>query len=216
MNALFILTKLGATDTKEGLDTCFSLSYYSRVRLVVNLLPLLRRSSRPRVLSVLNGGKETAINEDDPGLDNPQHYAPQAVSNHTTLLMTLALELLARKDTNIMFMHVYPGIVNTDNFSRLQAPAAYGVLGRVVLSLVKSFIITVQRLFGMSIADCGARQAFLMTTERYGPGDVWRVDQKCEAVAASAALEEYRERRWDERVWDFTQRVFERALATGS
>jgi len=60
------------TDTKEGLDRSFALFYYSRIRLIMNLLPLIRQSPRPRVLSVLNGGREKAMLDDDIGLENPQ------------------------------------------------------------------------------------------------------------------------------------------------
>jgi NAD(P)-dependent dehydrogenase (short-subunit alcohol dehydrogenase family) len=59
-------------DTKEGIDVCFALQYYSRVRLTTNLLPLLRKSPRPRILSVLSGGQEKKMIEDDLGLQNPK------------------------------------------------------------------------------------------------------------------------------------------------
>ncbi|CZT52701.1 uncharacterized protein RSE6_14060 [Rhynchosporium secalis] len=58
----------GAEYTKEGLEVCFAISYYSRIRLITNLLPLLRQSPNPRVLSVLCGGKEKFMLENDIGL----------------------------------------------------------------------------------------------------------------------------------------------------
>ncbi|KAF2107992.1 hypothetical protein BDV96DRAFT_692962 [Lophiotrema nucula] len=202
--------------TKEGLDTCFALSYFSRIRLIVNLLPLLRQSPRPRVLSVLNGGREKAIREDDLGLEDARHYAPRPAINHTTLMMTLALELLASNDKQITFMHAFPGLVATDNFSRLSAPESYGLIGRLILPLVARFISTMQWLFGMSAADCGARQAFLLTSDKYGPGVAWRIDQKSESVTKAGVLDAYREQGWRDKVWDYTMRIFEKALATGS
>ncbi|KAH9993896.1 hypothetical protein F4779DRAFT_608440 [Xylariaceae sp. FL0662B] len=53
----------GAKYTTEGLETCFAISYVSRLRPLFNLLPLLHQSARPRVLRVLNGGREKRINE---------------------------------------------------------------------------------------------------------------------------------------------------------
>jgi hypothetical protein len=44
-------TLTGRIDTKEGPEMCFAISYYSRMRLMWNHLPLLRQSPRPRVLS---------------------------------------------------------------------------------------------------------------------------------------------------------------------
>ncbi|KAF2651545.1 NAD(P)-binding protein [Lophiostoma macrostomum CBS 122681] len=197
--------------TKEGIDTCFALSYYSRVRLIFNLLPLLHRSPRPRVLSVLNGGKEKAVLESDLGLENTANYAPRAAINHTTTMMTLALETMSSSNKNITFMHAFPGLVATDNFARLSAPDSYGVIGRVVLALFSRFISIVQWLFGASASDCGARQAFLLTSDTFGPGKSWRIDEKSEPAGDSALLVEYREAGLSEKIWDHTLTVFEKA-----
>jgi len=195
---------------------CFALSYYSRMRLTTNLLPLLRQSPRPRILSVVNGGREKQMRDDDIGLENAQNFTSRAAINHTTTMMTLAIEYLAENDKRITFMHAFPGLVATDNFSRLAAPESFGILGRVLVALIGRFVITVQRLFGMSAADCGARQAFLLTSDKYGPGEGWRIDQKSEPVTAPGVLEQYRERGWREKVWEYTVGVFEKALTTGN
>ncbi|KAK9243327.1 hypothetical protein V1506DRAFT_508583 [Lipomyces tetrasporus] len=47
--------------TSEGIDTYSSVSYYARLRVVYDLLPLLSASVHPRVVAVLAGGKERAI-----------------------------------------------------------------------------------------------------------------------------------------------------------
>ncbi|KAG0645095.1 Oxidoreductase andH [Hyphodiscus hymeniophilus] len=62
--------------TEEGLDLCLVIQYYSRIRLVSILLPLLRASPRGgRILSVLDGGREKPIITTDLGLDNPANYS---------------------------------------------------------------------------------------------------------------------------------------------
>jgi hypothetical protein len=86
---------LAQTDTKEGLDICISLQYYSRIRLIQNLLPLLRKSPRPRALSVLNAGWERKMIDEDIGLSNAANYGITTVVPHTTTLMTLGLEYFA-------------------------------------------------------------------------------------------------------------------------
>lgn len=70
-----------------------------------NLLPLLQKAPNPHVLSILNGTKETTIDEDDVNLD--KKWAIRSVVNHTTLLTSLAFDHLAAQDTrkNIVFLH---------------------------------------------------------------------------------------------------------------
>jgi hypothetical protein len=50
--------------TKEGLDTQMSLLYYSRIRFILNLTPLLYRSQSPsgaHVISIFAGTMEDRI-----------------------------------------------------------------------------------------------------------------------------------------------------------
>jgi hypothetical protein len=151
------------------------------------------------------------MRDDDMGLENAQNFASRAAINHTTTMTTLALEYLAENDKRITFMHSFPGLVATDNFSRLAAPESFGLLGRVLVAFIGCFVSMVQHLFGMSAADCGARQAFLLASDKYGPGEVWRINEKSEPVTAPGVLERYRERGWREKVWEYTVGVFEKA-----
>ena len=68
------------SDTTENLDECFVLSYYSRMRAISNLLPLLRNSSHARILSVLNAGKEASMYEPDLGLSRPDSWSLMRLS----------------------------------------------------------------------------------------------------------------------------------------
>ncbi|KAG2000847.1 hypothetical protein GB937_010766 [Aspergillus fischeri] len=200
-------------DTKEGLETCFAISYYSRMRLVWNLLPLLRQSPQPRVLTVLNGGREKSMHDEDIGLE--QHWSPLAVVNHSTTMTSLAFEHLAENDKQITFLHAFPGWVRTDIFARLTAPESSGVAWRVTLAAIRGLVAVVMLIFGMSAEDSGERQAFHLTSDRYSPG-AWRISPKSDQISAPGVLEQYRERRWPEKVWEHTLRVFDKALAIGS
>ena len=197
-------------DTKEGLETCFAISYYSRMRLVWNLLPLLRQSPRPRVLSVLAGGREKAMRDDDIGLE--QHWSTVNIINHTTTMTSLAFEYLAGNDKGIIFMHAYPGWVKTDIFTRLTAPESSGVGWRITLALIRGLVTLIMMLFAMSTEDSGERQAFQLTSDRYSPG-AWRIDDKSDRISAPGVLEQYRERGWPEKIWEHTVRIFEKTLA---
>ena len=68
---------------------------------------------------------------------------------------------------------------------------------------------------GMEVEECGMRQAFHLTTNKYGPG-MWRIDSSSEPVTASRVLERYREGSWSERIWVYTMGIFDTALAVGS
>ena len=176
-------------------------------------MPLLRQSPRPRVLSVLNGGREKALHEQDIGLD--QRWSPITVVNHTTTMTSLAFEHLAEKNKRIAFLHSYPGLVRTDIFARLTPPESSGIVWRVTLASIRGLVAMVMLCVGMPVEECGDRQAFLLTTDRYGPG-AWRINSSSEQVCAPGVLKRYREGSWSERIWEHTMRIFDTALAIGS
>lgn len=188
------------------------------MRLITNLLPLLRCSPRPRVLSVLNAGQELKMQDEDIGLQNPENFGPRVAINHTTTMMTLGLEYLSQSDANqnVTFIHSFPGLVASDNFYRLTAPDSFGLLGKILVPLIGTFFSVIQKIFGISTAECGARQAFLLTSDRFERGKTWRIDDKSEVINSSNdALEYYREKGWREKVFAHTSQVFKRATITG-
>lgn len=191
------------------------LQYYSRMRLIINLLPLLRKSTRPRIVNVLSAGHEKPILEDDIGLEKSENYSWSAANNHHSTMTTLAFEYLADNDKKITFMHVFPGLVRTELFARVAAPETSGFLARILTRLFGRFGGILQWILGISALDCGARQAFLLTNDKYGPGEAWRIDDKSEPVTAAGVLEHYREEGWREKVWNHNLGIFERALGAG-
>ena len=199
-------------DTKEGLETCFALSYYTRIRLVTRLLPLLRQSSGPRVLSVLNGGKEEALNEQDLGLD--QSWSSRCVIKHTTTMTTLMFERLAKENQGITFMHAYPGLVKTDIIAGLSPLRGSGLVWIMTLAFVRGLAAIILLVFGMSVEECGERQAFLLTSDSYGPG-AFRINSTSDQVLAPGILKRYREQSWSDRIWNHTTRTIDTALAMG-
>ena len=151
------------------------------------------------------------MRDDDIGLE--QHWSTFNIINHTTTMTTLALEYLAENDKRITFMHAYPGWVKTDIFARLKAPESSGVAWRLTLASIRGLVTVIMKFFAISTEDSGERQAFQLTSDRYGPG-AWRIDHKCEQISAPGVLEQYRERGWPEKVWEYTVRIFEKTLAS--
>ncbi|KAI1078797.1 hypothetical protein F5B20DRAFT_192781 [Whalleya microplaca] len=203
----------GAVLTREGLETCFAISYYSRMRLVFNLLPLLHQSQRPRVLSVLNGGKEKRIDEQDIGLE--QKWSILGVMKHTTLMTSSAFDHLATHNDQITFMHNFPSLVKSDNLRRMDPPKSSSFLWRIVLVTVKGLMGIMHFFIGMSPKESGERQAFHLTSSQYTPGS-WRISSRSDIIPANKALKYYEDNGWTEKIWEFTEGVWDKALNTGS
>lgn len=188
------------------------MSYYARLRIISNLLPLLHKSPSPRVLSILNGGKEASIIDDDIGLE--QHWGLINLVKHATLCTSLAFDYLAAHDAekHITFVHALPGFVHTHTERKKRPTMANGVVLWVLRSLFQVLSEWYIRLFGMAVQESGERFAFILMSEKFGPGS-WRTDPESEVVFDNAILQKYRERDWAEKIWKFTEGVWEKALA---
>lgn len=178
------------------------------MRVISNLLPLLHRSSRPRILSVLNGGREQKINTEDLGLE--RNWAVRAMINHTTTMTTLAFDHLAPVNENIAFLHAFPGLVQTDIFSQLTAPESSGIAWRIGLAAIRALTAAAFVVMGISPEESGERHAFHLTSATFGPG-VHRINETSNEVAAPGVLEEYRKEGWPKKVWEYTLTVFDKA-----
>ncbi|KAI9687174.1 MAG: hypothetical protein M1822_002585 [Bathelium mastoideum] len=200
----------GPEYTEEGLELCFAITYYSRMRLLFNLLPLLRQSSHPRILSVLNGGKEVSIRGDD--LELQRNWSPFAVVRHSTTMTSLTFEYLAQQEKDMTFVHVNPGWVPTDNFARLTAPVESSMAWKVFVGALKSVVAILAHLFGTSLEESGERQLFHLTNDGFGLG-AWRVGYLSDPAPSNRVLAEYIEKGWPEKVWDHTIHVFDRVSA---
>ncbi|KAI4182845.1 MAG: hypothetical protein LQ346_006469 [Caloplaca aetnensis] len=149
----------GRNETKEGLDTSLSLRYYSRLRTVHNLLPLLSRAPNPRIVSVLAAGREAKINLSD--LELKHKFGVLACANHANTMTSLVFEHLAHQHPTVSFVHVYPGYVKTKIFqSGFSWPVAY---------LFKYILQPLIFFFEIPVLDVGDRQVFHITSARYPP-----------------------------------------------
>lgn len=97
----------GRVDTSEGLDPSMSTRYYSRLRAVQQLLPLLNNSPNPRIVSVLAGGMEGPLNEEDLDLKDSENWSYWNSSVHSTTMGTLALEKFAQENERLSIVHWY-------------------------------------------------------------------------------------------------------------
>jgi hypothetical protein len=70
-------------------------------------------------------------------------------------------------------------------------------------------------IVGIEARDCGERQAFYLTSDKFGPGRAWRINDKSEDVSSPGVMSKYREGSWMDRIWEFTTGIFEKALVKG-
>ena len=192
--------------------------YYSRIRAIQLLLPLLNAAPSPRVVSVLAGGLEAAINEKDLSLSGPGAFSVGASNNHTATMMTLALEHLARENPRVSFVHTFPGIVATP----LLGKTSSGFLGVILRTVVMPLL----RLFATNVAVAGANGLFYATSARYSvdeglvpraegveaakksAGGVFLVDAKGESADNEQVLGSLRKKGVNNLVWEHTMEVF--------
>ncbi|OJJ57388.1 hypothetical protein ASPSYDRAFT_153805 [Aspergillus sydowii CBS 593.65] len=204
----------GRKDTSEGLDPSMSTRYYSRLRLVQQLVPLLNNAPSPRVVSVLGGGLESPLNEHDLDLRDPRNWTFWSSSMHSGTMGTLTLERIARANPNLSIVHWFPGTVATPGLARANQ-------------------------FGMSppnptsADEAGQRGAFIATNDRYAVqeglvpvpvglspvqrsgGGIFLVDPAGEGSNNERVLAGLRKRGVDDAVWRFTEGIFASAAEVG-
>lgn len=147
-------------DTTEGLPIILSVMFYSRMRFIVNFLPQLQRAtSLRRVVTVQSAGFEGKLFDDD---FLCRKVPVSKARGHSSSMMTLAIETLAKKAPNVSFIHNFPGSINT-NLIR-------GDEG-IILQLVKYYFKIKLAFNSMPFKECGERHAFLCTNSKYPPSE---------------------------------------------
>ena len=193
----------GRQPNADGLDTSISLRYHGRVRFARNLLPALAPNAR--VISILAGGQEGKVFEDDLGLE--RNYSVPNSMSHFGSLMTLSFDALAAEPGNEgrVFIHAFPGVVNTGLLSK----SATGVLALL-------FRWVVEPVLGLLVArspeEVGERMLFYGTSEEMAGNEGKAVALDDKGVRREVeVLKGYREKGLAGRVVDFEEKAFEQA-----
>ncbi|KAH7413743.1 hypothetical protein DE146DRAFT_638446 [Phaeosphaeria sp. MPI-PUGE-AT-0046c] len=174
--------------TSEGLDSQLSLLYYSRLRFITRLTPLLSASpSSARVISIFAGNVEDGLPPSGSLPIGPipkDEYGVTAVRRYATFQKTFAFEHLASQHAGkISFTHIYPGLVDGPNFYNSDVnPLWFRVVWRLLKPLAWWYVTGSE--------DCGDLMVHL-ATKRY-PAKGEGVDE--EGVAGDVAFSSTRER----------------------
>ncbi|KAF3026627.1 hypothetical protein E8E14_014455 [Neopestalotiopsis sp. 37M] len=221
-------------DTKEGLDETMSLFYYSRMRCIVQLLPLLLHSSLPaRVVSVWNPNLEGDFATEDISCRKPGNLSFRRVSSQLGNMAAFFFEELARKHPGkLALVHLYPGFVLT-NFGQNAFPAWFNFLYRYLVMPVIRWTVAI------SPEETGDRITFLASdrfpargTTANQPfktdngldiavaadgtmgGGTYRVNKNSEILPPTTFNKKLREKGVSEIIWQHTTAAFE-TIASG-
>jgi hypothetical protein len=100
--------------------------YYSRMRIITTLLPLLLASTlpSPTIISVYAAGIEGKFYLSDLSLRNLKLYSYIQARSHMVYMHTLFFEELAAKNPGKMtLVHIFPGLVAHEGFKSKDLPA---------------------------------------------------------------------------------------------
>ncbi|KAH8124613.1 hypothetical protein FP744_10006399 [Trichoderma asperellum] len=202
--------------TSEGLHLLAALNYYSRIRIIQNLMPLIERApSLRRIVSVGGGGHEGNLDTADfQALNVPKGNLRQ----HLSTLATLGLQAVARSSPEVSIVHDYPGTVKTS-----------------LLKDVPEEMLNTMTL--VPIEESGERHLYLATSSKYSPltnasmaiplgdgvevalgsggqagGGVYSIRENCENASPEVMqkLADLRANGVMEEVWSHTQEEFAR------
>ena len=200
-----------------------SLIYYSRIRFIIKLMPLLLAAPQSaHVVSVYAAGLEAKLFREDLSLRNPKHYSQINVRSHNAYMTTMAFEHLAKQYQQLSFVHVFPGIVVTPSYTDPGFPLWFKLLWRLFGPLVRRFQ-------AISEQDSGSRTCFLGTSRfasQQGPNSptktagvakgtngtvgsgAYAVGADSETVTSKADLATLRKEGFEGVIWEHTMKVF--------
>jgi len=187
--------------TADGFEMQFGTNHLGHFALTARLMPLLRRASGPRVVSLSSLAHRTGfIDFDD--LQGARVYSPwKAYGQSKLACLMFALELQRRSDAagwNLISNAAHPGFARTNLFT--SGPGG-------LVSLASGFAAP---LFGHSAAD-GARPILFAATSPeakpgayYGPGGFGELRG---APARALIMPQARDAAAAARLWDASERL---------
>jgi NAD(P)-dependent dehydrogenase (short-subunit alcohol dehydrogenase family) len=219
----FLIMSPGYVSTKrvespEGLDRVQAIRFYSRMRFLATLSPLLQKSSNPHVVSVLGAGLEGKLWADD--LHLKDHFSLPNAAGAAGSMMSLYLEQFSKQSSNdrISLVHTFPGIVGGTGLKLEGIPW-------ILQPLFDWVALPLMRLFGYTIEEAGERALYAATSDKFtakgaksegaakgsdgsvGSG-VYLLDQNSEPVPGNKVLDELRSEGLGSKVWAHTNEVF--------
>lgn len=136
------------------------LRYYSRMRMLYNLLPVLVRAEHSRVISIFAPTCEGRLYPDDLSLRSPSHYSVFTGISHVSFMTTFFFEEIVAQNPTLSCLHVFPGLVKTAEFEN-------GLFPGWLKWFFKWIMLPLLTPFTVSIDECGERSLFQSISEMY-------------------------------------------------
>ncbi|KIW27951.1 uncharacterized protein PV07_07645 [Cladophialophora immunda] len=213
-------------DTKEGIDVTMSLMYYSRMRIITKLLPLLLSSQLPAtVVSVYAAGMEGKLYPDDLSLRDLSRYSYSLARSHMCYMHALFMETLAqRHPRKLALIHIFPGLVIGPGYHSTELPLWFRI---IVHWFVLPFF---GRFLTVPTGECGERMLSLASSDRYPPrpvdgsqrregavtgtdgapgSGVYSLTWNGESKINAKAYQKFNREEMRKKVWDHTMKCFE-------
>lgn len=106
--------------------------YYSRMRIILNLIPLLLKSTvpaSPTIVSVYAAGSESKLYLNDLSLRDLKIYNYSLARSHMCFMHSLFFEALAQKyPGKFTMIHIFPGLVVGPGYYSPELPAWFRIL----------------------------------------------------------------------------------------
>lgn len=207
---------LKRNESPEGLDRLQAIQYYSRMQFLLTLAPLLQKSTSPRVVTVLGGGKEGQLWPEDWTLK--EHYNVVNEIRASASMTSLFLEEFAKQPGNdkISLVHVSPGLVGGTGLAIDGLPKWVQAIMNWVS---KGFL----HWFGYAVEEAGERVLYAATSKKFpasnGAGEagtvergsngdlgsgVYLVDADSSAIPGNKVLGALRDQDVGKKVWQHT------------
>jgi NAD(P)-dependent dehydrogenase (short-subunit alcohol dehydrogenase family) len=232
INLLFMTcgyyTLKGREETAEGLDRKFALHYYTRMRFINQLQPLLTAASNSGGLS-----RVVAVLDPQPGLGNVPNFSDlslktgfslKACAVHASSMTNFAFSNLANQYPTTSFVHSFPFIVET-NVGRDAWGAFKPVVGAVLGILLKPWSV--------KQAESGERHLFASTAPRFAPkaddedegtaigsdgligSGSYFLNWNDETLETTKRFKVMKEEGAEQKVWEHTEEVFRKVCEAG-
>ena len=219
-------------DTGEGLDQMMSLVYYSRIRFIVQLMPLLEAPNSPdgaHIVSIDAAGMVGKLFRNDLSLLDPSHYSYINVKSHAAYMTTMAFENLASQHERLAFVYMYPGMVFGPAYRDPSLPWWFKAIRSVAEPLLRMTFATLPE-------ESGCRTLFLATPAftsarsnhaNSGPAKgtngssgtgCYAVGSSCDSITQNSDTRLYpklRDERFSEEVWTHTIEAFQHIEKAG-
>ena len=212
-------------ETSEGLDRKLTTNYYSRMRFIQRLLPLMQAASPQlaRVVSVLGAGEEsrTSFHLDDLGLK--ENFSLRNAACHAITMTDFFFEELAKKYPTVSFVHAYPGTVKT-GFNK-EAGFLMKAATNLAIIVLSPFMVDIQKsgerhLYAATSAAYPAKSGVHggvklddQSTIKGSAGEVgsgaYLIGSDGEFRANIKVLEELRKQGAGQKIWDHTVETYE-------